>query len=302
MDVAPEIIMGRVMLPIRYIANAFSSSISWNPDTLTVAVGNTLENSGNPSPTISPDQSFDVTVPSLSYNNVKNDYKDLDWIYGGNNFKWHVEVPDDLLTWDRKTNNITKQFYNSNGIEQYQMQNSMQDNINALVLSNSTSANLNLTPWVNDTNNSQWVGNLANDLSAIAQSKGYDYFHTAEFVQSFVGGAIPYKLTQYPELPAQTVFDNGDCKDKSILLASILKNMGYKVALLGFYPQPGTTTGHMAVGIVLNDNQIPTDRSASYYLLGGTKYYFAETTEPYWHIGQISDDKMEKQGYVYPLN
>jgi hypothetical protein len=172
-------------------------------------------------------------------------------------------------------------------LKQQQMQNSMQDNTNALVLSISTS-DQNLIPWVNDINNSQWVGNLANDLSAIAQSKGYDYFHTAEFIQSFVGGAIPYQVTPYPELQAQTVFDNGDCKDKSILLASILKNMDYKVALLMFC-QSGTTTGHMAVGIVFNDKQIPLDRSASYYLVNNTKYYFAETTEPNWHIGQISD-------------
>jgi hypothetical protein len=123
-------------------------------------------------------------------------------------------------------------------------------------------------------------------------------------VQSFVECAIPYKVSKKPQLPAQTLVDDGDCKDKSILLASILKNMNYKVALLYFDSLPGQQYGHVAVGIVLNDNDIPhgLDYTPSYYEHNGEKYYFMETTEPNWSLGEISDEKLEQTAYVYPVN
>lgn len=242
-------------------------------------------------------------VPSLKYppsvNTVGRDYQ---WRYNGIIYRWHVEIPSDLLDWDRKIRGVVDTFYNSDGITQAVMLSSMSDGLKRLVASCSENAGGNFVPWVNESLNYTYAGVLAECLSQQARVDGYDYFHTAEFVQSFVGGAISYRVSSVPQLPAQTLVDAGDCKDKSILLAAILKNMGYKVALL-FYPPPaGQTTGHMAVGIAFNNDEIPAGRTLWYYSYNDTKYYFAEITEPGWLIGQVSDEQLEKSGYVYPVS
>jgi hypothetical protein len=129
-------------------------------------------------------------------------------------------------------------------------------------------------------------------------SAGYNYFHEAEFILSFIGSAIPYNITAYPELPAQTLIDTGDCKDKSILYASILKSLGYKVALLNFKDVSGTA-GHEAVGVVFDDSQVPQGRALYYFQHNGSKYYFAETTASGWTIGAAS---VSEPANLYDVN
>lgn len=207
-----------------------------------------------------------------------------DWQYDLTDWTWQLEVPSQLLAWDRSVNSTTQQYYSSNGLMQNQILNSASSNIGNLILSVSTSENGDYAPWVNETINSQWIGSLANALDASAKSAGYDSYHEADFILSFVGSAIPYVTTVYPELPAQTLIDSGDCKAKSILYASILQSLGYKVALLYY------TNGYMAAGVALDDSQLPQGSSLTYYLNNGTKYYFAETAEPGWTIGNNNGD------------
>jgi len=163
----------------------------------------------------------------------------------------------------------------------------------------------NLAAWTTEPTNVAYVGQLASALDTAAKSSGYDYFHEAEFILSFVGMAIPYKITDFPELPAQTLFDSGDCAGKSILYASLLKSLGYKVALFGFPAADTTTAGHEAVGVAFTDNQMtqtavfPTSTPLSYYPQNGENYYFAETTEPGWLLGERS---IPESALVYPLN
>lgn len=73
---------------------------------------------------------------------------------------------------------------------------------------------------------------------------------------------------EYPNYPIETIFTGdggGDCEDKAIFTAHILRNMGYKVALLRF-------SDHMAVGVNLSEKAI----SAYEFFIDG--YYFLETT------------------------
>ncbi|ACV61093.1 copper amine oxidase domain protein [Desulfofarcimen acetoxidans DSM 771] len=300
MDVSPEVMEGRVMIPLRFLAEALGADVNWDASTQTITISGMMQHlQQSTNSTYLP---VSIEVPAIQNELPANTVsKDFEWKYNDITYTWHVVVPTELLDWDRKINNIVDGFYSSNAYEQAATLKSMEKNIKDLILSTSLESNNNLTPWVNEPKNYKWAGYHANSLSAIAQSNSYDYFHTAEFVQSFVG-AIPYNITDKPQLPAQTIVDNGDCKDKSILLASMLKNMGYQVALLIFYPTSEEAGGHMAVGIVFNDDQIPTDRELTYYLYDGIKYYFAETTTPNWLIGQISDEAKEKQAYVYPVN
>jgi len=298
MDVVPEINAGRTCLPIAWVARIFAISVTWDAATRTVTLGGSSspeQTLAFPSPNTQPTSRV---VPSLQYDNIQTASNDFGWQYNGLNYTWHIEVPSALINWDRELQNYVADFYGGKSAQSVMLA-QMSDTTKNLVLANT---NGNYASWVNEANNSKWVGYVADDLATSAISSGYDYFHEAEFILSFIGSAIPYNITKYPELPAQTLIDSGDCKDKSILYAAILKSLGYKVALLDFPPPAGQNTGHMAVGIVFNDNQIPSDRKISYYLHNGIKYYFAETTSANWLIGQISDEKLETQGYVYPIN
>lgn len=312
MDTKPEIINDRVMLPVYWISKALSININWDPSTNTVLVDDNKSTSNNSSDNKSSStynpytlENNSITVPSISNDTTVNKVsKDFNWQYGNKTYNWQVEIPSELLEWDRKIPEEINKFYNSNGEEQSLQLSYMPDEIKTLVLSCSEFANGNYTPWVSEESNYTYSGNLAKYLLQQAQTDRYDSFHIAEFVQSFVESAIPYKITAIPQLPAQTLVDGGDCKDKSILLASILKNMGYKVALLMFPPLQGQQAGHMAVGIAFTDSDIPHDLNynLTYYEYDGTKYYFAETTSPGWLIGQISDEQLEQNAYVYPVN
>ena len=106
-------------------------------------------------------------------------------------------------------------------------------------------------------------------------------------------------MTDVPELPGQTIIDTGDCKDKSVLLAAILESLSYKVVLLEFAPGPGETAGHMAVGVAIDDSQVPQGATLSYFRYSGLKYYFAETTAPGWTLGAASE---KEPAQVYDVN
>ncbi len=289
MDVSPEIINNRTMLPLRYIANAFGISVYWDGNTQTAFLGN--------KPDLEPlslSKSSVITVQPLEYDEEETIKKDFTWNYNGKKYNWHVEVPVNLTNYNREVHDYVSDFYNSDGVTQYQLLSSVSDQMKSLIFSYSADAYGNFVPWVTEEYNYEFTGFMAERLAIQAKNDGYDYFHTAEFVLSFVGGSIPYKIATY-QLPAQTLIDNGDCDCKSILLASILNNLGYDIALLK-YPT------HMAVGIAFSDENLPKGGGFSYYNHNGTKYYFAETTTSGWQIGKMSDEKNEKSAYVYPVN
>ena len=295
MDAAPEITGGRVMLPVRFLGQALGVDITWDPINRRVTIGAlVMPVSAQPgSPTTVPDLRYDPSVQTAA--------RDFTWQYPqyqGRTFTWNVEVPNGLLDWDRQINQLTEEYY-SDQYSQDTLLESEPGEVQNMVTADSVQAGGNLAPWVNEPDNSQWAGYLAERLAKCASSNGFDYFHTAEFIQSFVGGAIPYQLTDVPELPGQTIIDNGDCKDKSILLAAILKSLSYKVVLLEFNPGPGEAAGHMAVGVALDDSQIPQGETLSYFLYSGLKYYFAETTAPGWTLGAASE---KEPAQVYDVN
>jgi len=293
MDAAPEIADGRIMLPVRFLAQALGVDITWDDIDKTVTIGELVI-------PVSAQPGSLTTVPSLLYDSAEQTTaKDFTWQYQGRTFAWHVEIPSDLLDWDRQVNQLTEEYYNDQS-SQGTLLESEPGEIKNLVLADSVQEGGNLAPWVNEQENSQWGGYLADRLARCAVSNGFDYFHTAEFIQSFVGGAIPYQATDVPELIGQTMIDSGDCKDKSVLLAAILKSLSYQVVLLEFAPSSGETAGHMAVGVAMNDSQIPQGGTPlSYFPYNGLKYYFAETTAPGWTLGQASE---KEQAQVYDVN
>ena len=98
---------------------------------------------------------------------------------------------------------------------------------------------------------------------------------------------------EYPNYPIESLFNNNigrDCEDKAILTASILKNMGYNVALLRF-------PNHMAVGVNLSKKAIP---QYNYYV---DNYYFLETTTEGRPCGYVPNEYKDlvSEVTVYPI-
>lgn len=301
MDVVPEIVdPGRTMLPIRWVGQALGCTISWDAAAETITIGAAPRSQETsvpltpslwiPGPRVVSPIEYDASVQTVS--------KNVEWEYKGIAYNWHVEVPANLIGWDREVCQYVTDYFNSNAYDQAAMLRTMPDNIKPLVLAISTRANGNLVPWVTEESNYRWAGYLAESLAARSQQDGHDYFHTAEFVLSFVGGALSYQEETYTQLPAQTFIDNGDCDGKAVLLVAILKNMGYNVALLG-YSSTDSKPGHMAVGVAFDNTQVPRDRNLFYYEHNGLKYYFAETTTSGWQMGEAS---VTIPAYVYVVN
>ncbi|NTW06051.1 MAG: copper amine oxidase N-terminal domain-containing protein, partial [Peptococcaceae bacterium] len=300
MDVPPEIRNNRTFLPIRPVAQVFGLQIEWDGAKNAVY----LEFPGEGKNQISREAISLSAVPPLQYSDeIQVESREFEWQYNKKEYSWQIEVPNYILDYDRDVKNLLTDFYSRDGRGQASLMESMDSVVKELILSSSTKYNSNTTPWVTEAENYRYAGYLADALGKTAQANSFDYFHTAEFVQSFVGGAIPYLLTDGPALPGQTIIDSGDCEDKSILLGAILENMGYDTALILFPPATSTGEGHMGVGICFSDSQLPDNlNNAVYYTYQGDKYYFAETTTPNWQLGQISDDRLEDDAYVFPIN
>lgn len=120
------------------------------------------------------------------------------------------------------------------------------------------------------------------------------------FVASFVQ-SLEYKPDsttnssyEYPRYPIETLFNGnykggGDCEDKAILTASILKNLGYNVSLLRF-------PNHMAVGVNISANT-----GYDYYVDG---YFFLETTSKGHPLGFVPSEYRDavSEVSVYPIS
>lgn len=93
----------------------------------------------------------------------------------------------------------------------------------------------------------------------------------------------------YTKYPIETLAEgSGDCEDKSILYASIMKATGYEVCLLD-YP------GHVMVGLHVNE----TPLNLCYLEIEGKKYWACETTGDYWQdtdweVGQCPEEFIGK--------
>ena len=137
---------------------------------------------------------------------------------------------------------------------------------------------------------------LANKLTEARMPMGS--FEEVNFVINFVQSVITYKpdldesgnVINYPKYPIETIVDGtGDCEDFAILGATLLKRMGYEVALL-FVP------GHAALGIAGVEGI-----SGVFAEYEGKKYYYVEMTAEGWQIGELPQDFKPEDIEVSPI-
>lgn len=150
--------------------------------------------------------------------------------------------------------------------------------------------------FANDPYDDELISQVTTQLEYLAAEGGYSrdeipYIATA-FVQSlpYVSDSASAGYDEYPRFPFETLYHGGgDCEDSSILLASLLHEMGYGVALI-------TLPDHMAVG-VHGDESI----SGSYYDYNGIKYFYLETTNSGWDVGVIPDEYRNAEAIITPI-
>lgn len=134
---------------------------------------------------------------------------------------------------------------------------------------------------------------LSESLRNMAVDNGFvsDY-DIAGFIAAFVQSLeyqddLLYKgYREYPKYPIETLFEQGgDCEDTAVLLAKMLKLLGFGAVLL-------VSENHMAVGV-----QTSGRGNLSYR---GVEYYYVETTEAGWRLGEVPDDMVgENMEIVY---
>lgn len=116
------------------------------------------------------------------------------------------------------------------------------------------------------------------------------------FVQSmnYTKDSVTSPFDQYTYYPVETLVQRGgDCEDSTILLAAILRELGYGCVLLGLYD---AEPAHMALG-VKGDPSIP----GTYYTYNDDRYYFVETTGEGWQIGEMPDLQGSTSAEIMPI-
>ncbi len=141
-----------------------------------------------------------------------------------------------------------------------------------------------------------YIEHLVEDIEEVAQEAGFSEYETIEFAASFVQ-SLPYTADsittpydEYPRYPIETIVDRGgDCEDTSILLSSMIDKMGYGVVLIEL-------PDHCAVGVKGGENV-----SGTYWEYKGSKYYYIETTDEGWGIGQLPEEYENTAADIYPM-
>jgi hypothetical protein len=141
------------------------------------------------------------------------------------------------------------------------------------------------------------MSSLADFLSKEAEKKGWGEADTVSLVLSFVQSMsytddeVTTGYDEYPRYPVETMKDGGgDCEDTAILFTSIVREMGYGVALLELKEDK-----HMAAGVLISQEAVDNwnrDYPLTYYPTenGEEMYAYCETTSEGWKLGQKPED------------
>ncbi len=155
----------------------------------------------------------------------------------------------------------------------------------------------NYSYYVTDPTDDEYMSGLAGKFKEAAAAGNYSDYDMVKniifFVQNlnYVDDKVGTGYDEYPKFPLESLADEGgDCEDSAILLASLLRELGYGAVLLQF-------EDHMAVG-VKGGESIP----GSYFEVGGDRYYYVETTSPDWEIGEMPGQMDGQPAKILSLN
>ena len=151
-----------------------------------------------------------------------------------------------------------------------------------------------------------YIKEIADYISSMTAGKSEQYIASVilAFCQSDLGATTGIAYTydkdthstnEYWQFPLETLYlRTGDCEDTSILFSAIITYMGYDACLFFF-------TDHMAAGVAL-DSFTPSGNVSASLAAGtnsvdvdGTDYYYCETTNRDWDIGDVWSDEYPKK-------
>lgn len=152
--------------------------------------------------------------------------------------------------------------------------------------------------YTDDPNNKAIVAEIVRVFRQVSGDIQYSEDDTVREVANFVQNVITYETDadttgqeEYPRYPIETLYERrGDCEDTSILMAALLRELGYEV---GFFHLPN----HVAVALRTTDDY----SAGAYYEINGHRYLYIESTATGWNIGDIPDDLLEVEATFYPL-
>lgn len=155
----------------------------------------------------------------------------------------------------------------------------------------------NYMNYIGDTYNEEMVEQIVYAFEQIQTDTGYGESNMVREIIHFVQTEFPYRYDQddygvedYPKYPVETVVERGgDCEDTAFLAASIIRKMGYGVAIL-------IMDNHCAVGVKGDSNV-----EGVYYEVDGVRYYYVETTNTGYEIGMVPENIDTSSAKVYVL-
>jgi len=247
----PQIINGRVLIPLRFVSEQLGADVVWDEDTQTAIVW--FASNG---------YSANSTI---NYNSLK-----FDWAFRGYPLHWDYGISGDTAR---------------AGLEYYRKLPHPRNNENDFV-----------ETYCMNTDDDKVITAIVDIFKDAMEKGGYNINDTAEYVVAFVQ-AFAYtddKATtgydEYPRYPMETILEKqGDCEDTAILTATLLRELGIGAALI-FLP------GHCAVGVKGTESVHGT-----YYTVNGSRYYYLETTNKGWPIGEVPKEYKDQKAIVLPL-
>jgi ribosomal protein L40E len=146
------------------------------------------------------------------------------------------------------------------------------------------------------------LGDIPTGIASVAQQGEEDVADTVlSFVQNV--GYVLSGYTHYNTLyPVETLATGGVCDDLSVLYATMMVAIGFKVIVV-WYPKMidlgGSKVTHVNVGVHLT---IPPEHTTwgnyTYFVLNGVDYYTAETTSDGWRVGDLAYSLRNTNDYL----
>lgn len=150
----------------------------------------------------------------------------------------------------------------------------------------------NYKNYINDANNRAIIAQIVDVIRDGTKDLAYSDAAMVRELAKFTQDVIEYQYDsdttgedEYPRYPIETLYEGqGDCEDTVILMAALLREMGYEVGILH-------VPGHVAVALRTADDY----SGGAYYEINGHRYLFIESTGSGWNIGEIPEDYQNVQ-------
>ncbi|MDD3365417.1 MAG: stalk domain-containing protein, partial [Syntrophomonas sp.] len=212
MDVAPEIgPANRTMLPAALVAQAFGASATWNPKDKSIIISN--DPSTTPSiPTTSDKKS--ISQPLNNTADTNGTIPAYEWDYKSQHWKWDPQFSE------KSINKLLAAYHD--------MPHPHHSRMDFL-----TTYCIDITP-----TEEELLSTVANCFKNGESDDSYNEYdiicNVIAFVQSFtyISDSASTGFDEYPRYPLETLFTReGDCEDTSILIATLIRELGYGTAL-----------------------------------------------------------------------